>query len=158
MEHSAATSRDAERGRFISLLKAEGRHDVLEVDAGQGLDGVQFVRAGIHYTGVDPSEENVHWARAKGLDVSVADARHLPFADGTFSAAWTTSTLLHGAATTDIGAATDIDAVLRELVRVTAPGAPIAVVLSSGEEEEQARTHHHQFLLLRTPASNGRMS
>src|SRR6476661_7630232 len=142
MEHSAATSRDAERGRFISLLKAEGRHDVLEVDAGQGLDGVQFVRAGIHYTGVDPSEENVHWAHAKGLDVSVADARHLPFADGTFSAAWTTSTLLHGAAT-------DIDAVLRELVRVTAPGAPIAVVLSSGEDEEQARTHHHQFLLLR---------
>jgi ubiquinone/menaquinone biosynthesis C-methylase UbiE len=152
MEQPAATRRDAERGQFISLLKAEGRHDVLEVDAGQGLDGVQFVRAGIHYTGVDPFEENVHAARARGLDVSVADARDLPFADGAFSAAWTTTTLLHGAAA-------DIDAVLRELVRVTAPGAPIAVVLSSGEDpssgddEELARTHRHLLLLLRTPSS-----
>ncbi|GAC1450914.1 MAG: hypothetical protein PVSMB10_05630 [Pseudarthrobacter sp.] len=144
MEQPAATSRDAERERFISLLKAEGRHSVLEVDAGQGLDGVQFVRAGIHYTGVDASEGNVQGARAKGLDVSVADARHLPFADGTFSAAWTTSTLLHGA-TTDIGA------VLRELVRVTAPGSPIAVVLSSGEDAGHARARHHRFMLLRTP-------
>ncbi|WP_255767786.1 class I SAM-dependent methyltransferase [Pseudarthrobacter sulfonivorans] len=145
MEQPAATNRDAERSRFISLLKAEGRHNVLEVDAGQGSDGVQFVRAGIHYTGVDPSEQNVHSARAKGLDVSVADARNLPFADGTFSAVWTTGTLLHRADT-------DIDAVLRELVRVTAPGAPIAVVLSSGEDEGHAGTQHHSFLLLRTPS------
>lgn len=146
MEYPAATGRDPQRGRFISLLKAEGRHNVLEVDAGQGVDGVQFVRAGIHYTGVDPSEENVHLARAKGLDVTVADGRHLPFADGTFLAAWTTSTLLHGPDA-------DIDAVLRELVRVTAPGAPIAVVLSLGRNEEHARTQHHRFLLLRTPSS-----
>ncbi|WP_190987765.1 class I SAM-dependent methyltransferase [Pseudarthrobacter sulfonivorans] len=146
MEHPAAPGRDAERGRFISLLKAEGRHNVLEVDAGQGLDGVQFVRAGIHYTGVDPSEENVHLARARDLDVTVADARDLPFADGTFSSAWTTSTLLHSPGT-------DIDAVLRELVRVTAPGAPIAVVLSSGGDDDPARTPHHHFLLLRTPSS-----
>jgi ubiquinone/menaquinone biosynthesis C-methylase UbiE len=145
MEHPAAPGRDAERGRFISLLKAEGRHDVLEVDAGQGLDGVHFVRAGIHYTGVDPSEENVHLARARDLDVTVADARHLPFADGTFSSVWTTSKLLHSRGT-------DIDAVLRELVRVTAPGAPIAVVHSSGGDEP-ARTQHHHFLLLRTPSS-----
>jgi ubiquinone/menaquinone biosynthesis C-methylase UbiE len=146
MEHPAATLRDEQRGRFISLLKAEGRHNVLEVDAGQGLDGVQFVRAGIHYTGVDPSEENVHLARAKGLDVTVADARHLPFADGTFSSAWTTGTVLRSPGT-------DIDAVLRELVRVTAPGAPIAVVLASGGDGEPARTPHHHFLLLRTPSS-----
>jgi ubiquinone/menaquinone biosynthesis C-methylase UbiE len=146
MASPTAAGRDAQRGRFISLLKAEGRHQVLEVDAGQGVDGVQFVRAGIHYTGVDPSEENVHVARAKGLDVTVADALHLPFANGTFPAVWTTGTLLHSPGT-------DVDAVLRELVRVTAPGAPIGVVLSSGEDDGTARTHHHHFLLLRTPAS-----
>jgi ubiquinone/menaquinone biosynthesis C-methylase UbiE len=144
MEQPGATEQDARRTQFISLLKAEGRHNVLEIGASKGFNGVQFVRAGIHYTGVDPSEENVHLARARGLDVSVADAWQLPFADGTFSAAWTTTTPQESAAT-------DVDAALRELMRVTAPGAPIAVVLSSGADS--------RFLLLRTPPpAPGRMS
>lgn len=128
-EHPIASRRVAERERFIRLLKAEGRHSVLELGSGTGLDGQQFVRAGIHYTGVDLSEEHVRRARAKGLDVSVASARQLPFPDGAFQAAWTMSTLLHIPAT-------DIDGVVRELVRVAAPNAPIAVGLWSGEDEE----------------------
>lgn len=118
-----------QREQFIALLKSEHRHNVLEVGSGPGLDGLQFIRAGIHYTGVDLSEENVRLARAKGLDVSVASARQLPFADGTFPAVWTTSML------PDVPS-TDIDGVLRELVRVTAPGGPIAVGLWSGEDDE----------------------
>lgn len=128
-EHPLAPRRVEQRERFIALLKTESRHHVLEIGTGMGLDGLQFVRAGIHYTGVDLSEEHVRLARSKGLDVSVASARQLPFADGTFPAAWTMSTLLHVPAT-------DIDGVLRELVRVTAPGAPIAVGLWSGEDVE----------------------
>lgn len=128
-DHPLAPRRVEQCGRFIALLKAEGRHNVLEIGSGMGLDGLQFVRAGIHYTGVDLSEEHVRRSRAKGLDVSVASARQLPFADGTFPALWTMSTLLHVPAT-------DIDGVLRELVRVAAPGAPIAVGLWSGEDEE----------------------
>ncbi|MHA7289205.1 class I SAM-dependent methyltransferase [Pseudarthrobacter sulfonivorans] len=128
-EHPLAPRRVEQCQRFISLLKSERRHNVLEIGSGTGLDGLQFLRAGIHYTGVDLSEEHVHRSRAKGLDVSVASARQLPFADGTFPAAWTMSTLLHVPAT-------DIDGVLRELVRVTAPNAPIAVGLWSGEDVE----------------------
>lgn len=128
-EHPLAPRRVEQRERFIALLKTESRHSVLEIGTGMGLDGLQFVRAGIHYTGVDLSEEHVRRSRAKGLDVSVASARHLPFADGTFPAAWTMSTLLHVPAS-------DIDGVLCELVRVTAPGAPIAVGLWSGEDVE----------------------
>ncbi|MGM9473961.1 class I SAM-dependent methyltransferase [Pseudarthrobacter sp. YS3] len=128
-EHPPTPRRADERDRFISLLKAEGRHSVLEVGSGPGLDGLQFVRAGIHYTGVDLSEEYVRRARAKGLDVTVASARQLPFADGAFPAVWTMSTLLHIPAS-------DIDRVMRELVRVTGPNAPIAVGLWSGEDEE----------------------
>jgi len=128
-DHTLAPRRVEERDRFISLLKAEGRHDVLEIGTGAGLDGLKFVQAGIHYTGVDLSGEQVRQARSKGLDVSVASARRLPFAESTFPAVWTMSTLLH------IPAA-DIDGVLRELVRVAAPNAPIAVGLWSGEDVE----------------------
>jgi len=128
-EHPLAPRRVEQRERFIALLTTESRHSVVEIGTGMGLDGLHFVMAGIHYTGVDISEEHVHRSRAKGLDVSVASARHLPFADGTFPAAWTMSTLLHVPST-------DIDGVLRELVRVTAPGAPVAVGLWSGEDVE----------------------
>lgn len=86
-------------------------------------------RAALHYTGVDLSEESIHFARAKGLDASVASGRSLPFADGTFPAAWTMSTLLHVPNAV-------IHDVVSELVRVTAPGAPIAVGLWSGDDEE----------------------
>ena len=128
-EHPIAPRRVEQCAGFIRLLKSENRHHVLEVGSGMGLDGLHFVRAGIHYTGVDLAEEHVRRARAKGLDVSVASARQLPFVDGSFPAVWTMSTLLHipGA---------EIDGVLSELVRVAAPGAPIAVGLWSGEDEE----------------------
>jgi ubiquinone/menaquinone biosynthesis C-methylase UbiE len=167
-----------QRERFVSLLKAEGRHSILEIGAGLGVDGLRFVRAGIHYTGVDPSEENVHLARSKGLDVSVASARQLPFADGTFPAVWAMNRVQHMPAG-------DIDGVLRELVRVTAPGAPIAVGLWSDENEERIRqvfgrhgavedfvswqeaagaesgpgagiwAQHYEFVILRTPSWPG---
>ena len=164
-----------QRERFIGLLKAEGRHSILEIGTGPGMDGLRFVRAGIHYTGVDLSEENVHRARSRGLDVSVASARQLPFVDGTFPAAWAMNRVQH----IPFG---EIDGVLRELVRVTAPGAPIAVGLWSDENEERVQqvfghhgaieeflawqevagaesgpgagiwTQHYQFLILRNPS------
>ncbi|MBT2530878.1 class I SAM-dependent methyltransferase [Arthrobacter sp. ISL-48] len=128
-EHPLAPRRAEQRERFISLLKSEGRHDVLEIGSGTGQDGLRFVQAGIRYTGVDLSEGNVRLARTKGLEVSVASARRLPFPDGAFPSVWSMSTLVHIPAS-------DIDGVLRELVRVAAPGAPIAVGLWSGEDEE----------------------
>lgn len=128
-EHPLTPRRIEKCEQFISLLKSEDRHNVLEVGSGPGMDGLKFVQAGIHYTGVDLSEEHVRQARSRGLDVSVASVRRLPFTDGAFAAAWSMSTLLHVPAT-------DIDGVLRELVRVTAPNAPIAVGLWSGEDVE----------------------
>jgi ubiquinone/menaquinone biosynthesis C-methylase UbiE len=129
IEHPLSSRRAEQRGHFINLLKAEGRHAVLEIGTGTGQDGLKFVQAGIHYTGVDLSEGHVRLARTKGLDVSVASARDLPFPDRAFPAVWSMSTLLHIPAR-------DIDGVLRELVRVAEPGAPIAVGLWSGDDEE----------------------
>jgi SAM-dependent methyltransferase len=114
---------------FIRLLKSEGRHAVLELGCGTGIEGLKFVGAGIHYTGVDLSEESIHLARAKGLDASVASGRSLPFADAAFPAVWTMSTLLH--VPNDA-----IHDVVGELVRVATPGAPIGVGLWSGDDEE----------------------
>ena len=128
-EHPLTPQRAEQRELFIARLKAEGRHGVLEIGTGPGLDGLKFVQAGIYYTGVDLSEGNVRIATAKGLNVSVASARNLPFADGAFPALWSMSTLLHIPNR-------DIDDVVRELVRVAEPGAPIAVGLWSGEDEE----------------------
>ncbi|OFI37711.1 SAM-dependent methyltransferase [Arthrobacter sp. SW1] len=114
---------------FTRLLKSEHRHSLLELGCGSGWDGLGFVQAGLHYCGVDLSEESVRLARTKGLDASVASGRALPFADAAFPAAWTMSTLLHVPNRA-------IDDVVSELVRVTAPGAPLAVGLWSGEDDE----------------------
>lgn len=117
------------RDWFIRLLKDEHRHSLFELGCGTGVEGLEFVRAGLHYTGVDLSEESIHVARAKGLDASVASGRSLPFPDATFPAVWTMSTLLH---VPNAG----IHDVVRELVRVSAAGAPIAVGLWSGDDVE----------------------
>ncbi|VXC58645.1 Methyltransferase domain-containing protein [Arthrobacter sp. 9AX] len=129
VDHPPSLNRAEQRERFIALLKSEGRHAILEIGTGTGQDGLKFVRAGIRYTGVDIAEGQVRRARSRGLEVSVASARRLPFPDGSFPALWSMSTLLHVPAS-------GIDAVLAELVRVAAPGAPIAVGLWSGGDEE----------------------
>ena len=107
---------------FVALLKSEGRHAVLGLDCGHGTDGLLFVASGIHFTGVDPSEENIHSARAKGLEASVAAAAVLPFADSVFPAIWAVDALAGLPPW-------EWDDVVRELGRVAEPGAPIAVVL-----------------------------
>ena len=131
---------------FVALLKAEGRRGVLGLDCGQGSDGLRFVQSGIHFTGVDPSEENIHSARARGLEASVAAAGSLPFADSVFPSVWAVDALA--------GLPPEAwDDVVRELGRVAAPGAPIAVVLP--EQAPPAPDLPKQgpgFTVLRSPA------
>ncbi len=85
---------------------------------------------------MDPSEENIHSARARGLEATVAGAVPLPFADSAFPSVWAVDAL--------VGLPPEQwDDVVRELGRVAAPGAPIAVVLP---EPGQG------FTVLRSPA------
>jgi SAM-dependent methyltransferase len=124
---------------FVALLKSEGRHAVLGLDCGKGADGLRFVQAGIHFTGVDPSEENIHLARAHGLEASVAGPAPLPFADAAFSSVWAVDALA--------GLPPEQwDDVVSELGRVAAPGAPIAVVLPGPGSAGSG------FTILRSPA------
>jgi len=124
---------------FLSLLKAEGRRSVLGVDCRTGDDGLLFVRAGIHFTGVDASEEHIHAARERGLSASVATGRSLPFADASFAAVWAVDAVAGLAPG-------EADDVVRELGRVTAPGAPIAVVLPGADGPRRVT-------VLRSPAA-----
>ena len=127
--------------KFVALLKAEDRNGVLGLDCGQGADGLRFVRSGIHFTGVDQSEENIHSARAHGLEASVAGAPTLPFADSAFPSVWAVDAL-NGRPPEEWGD------VVRELERVAAPGAPIAVVLPEPDLAGQGTG----FTVLRSPA------
>jgi SAM-dependent methyltransferase len=123
---------------FVALLKAEGRRGVLGLNCALGSDGLLFVQSGIHFTGVDPSEENVHAARARGLDVAVAGPESLPFADSAFASVWATDALAGLPPEQWAG-------VVGELERVTAPGGPIAVVLPDPGPGQG-------FTVLRSPA------
>ena len=120
---------------FVALLKSEGRHSVLGLDCGRGAEGLLFVRAGIRFTGVDPSVENIHAACSRGLEASVASPAALPFAAAAFPAAWAPDALANLAPE-------ERDDVIHELWRVTAPAAPIAVVLPGPGEG---------FVVLRSP-------
>jgi len=114
----------AERDAFISALVAGHRHQVLEIGCGTGEDGLAFVAAGINYVGLDPSEENIHRARARHLEAVVGTPAELPFADETFDAAWARDALANVADT-------DLYGVMIEVMRVLKPGAPLAVGLPS---------------------------
>ncbi len=136
-----ATTRMEELAGFTELLKAEGRRGVLGLDCGAGADGLLFVRAGIHFTGVDASEENIHTARARGLSASVAAGRALPFADAAFPSVWAVDALAGLPPE-------EWDDVVRELRRVAEPGAPIAVVLPGPGHPGLGQG----FTVLRSPA------
>lgn len=135
-----AALREDQVAGFVALLKSEGRASVLGLACGPGADGLLFVQAGIHFTGVDPSEENIHSAHARGLEASVAHPGSLPFAADAFPSVWAVDALA--------GLPPEQwDDVVRELGRVTAPGAPIAVVLP----EADPRSEGEGFTVLRSP-------
>lgn len=114
--------RVARRTAYLEQLHDEGRGTVLEIGCGPGRDGAAIAVAGFTYTGVDLSPASVEACRALGLHAEVASVLELPFADATFDAGWTMSTLLHVADE-------DLDQALGEIARVLRPGAPLAVGL-----------------------------
>lgn len=102
------------------------RDTVLDVACGPGLVACDFARHARHVTGIDLTPAMIGQAearrRAEGLDNlswHVGDVASLPFADGSFSVAFTRYSLHH---------LLDPGAVLAEMVRVTRPGGRVVVV------------------------------
>ncbi|EYR64049.1 SAM-dependent methyltransferase [Actinotalea ferrariae CF5-4] len=99
MADRAERALDDERLRrvqaFTDRLRATGAGSVLEVGCGAGRDGLVLAGSGVAYTGVDLTPEAVRICRDRGLVAVEASAVDLPFADDTFDAAWSMSTLMH---------------------------------------------------------------
>jgi SAM-dependent methyltransferase len=100
-------------------LLGRGPGRLLDVGCGTGFHTERFVEVGWSVVGVDPSDDQLRLARARGLEVIRGRGEKLPFGDGEFDAAvslWT-----H----TDVD---DFAAVCREVARVLKPGAPFVYV------------------------------
>ena len=126
-ERSIDPGRVAARGRFIRML--EGRPDVLEIGTGPGRDAAGFVACGLDLCGIDLSSAHASLASRRGALVAVASVRALPFADRSFGALWSMSTLMH---VPNVA----IAAALSEVRRVLRPGAPAAIGVWGGTNVE----------------------
>lgn len=91
--------------------------EVLEVGCGTGLILARLAEVASRAVGVDLSPGMLAHARARGLDVTEADATALPFPDASFDAAVSFKVLAH---IPDIGRA------LSEMARVVRPGGIVA--------------------------------
>ena len=93
--------------------------DVLDVGCGQGIDVVQYARAGARVTGIDLTERHVELARshveALGLTAAIVqgDAEQLPLPDASFDRVSSNGVLHH---------TPDMPAALRQIHRVLRPG------------------------------------
>jgi len=100
--------------------------DVLDVGCGQGIDVIEYARAGARVTGVDLTPRHVELARshveALGLDADIreADAEQLPFPDGSFDRVSSNGVLHH---------TPNMETALREIRRVLRPGGEARVLV-----------------------------
>lgn len=100
--------------------------DALDVGCGQGIDLVEYARAGARATGIDLTPRHVELARghieAMGLEASVleGDAERLPFADSSFDRVSSNGVLHH---------TPDMPAALREIRRVLRPGGEARIIV-----------------------------
>jgi len=117
------------RTRFADLLRREGRCRLVDVGAGPGTDTVAFHKGGVDTIGVDLSVANVATMRVRGALGAAGSLYALPFPDAAFDALWTMSTFVHVPHDR-------FDEAMREMVRVVAPGAPLAVGTWGGRDFE----------------------
>jgi len=114
------------------------RQPVLVVGAGQGLIVEELLKRGLHTDGVDLSREMIRYARSRrGLTLIEADARALPFGDGTYE------TIIYATGVIDfMGDEELIRTILNEARRTVTPSGKIFVAfykMSAASEEFLAR-------------------
>ena len=117
------------QAQFRARLHAEDRRFVVDVGAGPGRDVEGFADDGFEVVGLDLGRANVGLIAAAGFPAVVGSVVALPFASASCEAVWTMSTLVHVPDER-------LDAALGELVRIAAPGAPIAIGSWGGRDWE----------------------
>jgi demethylmenaquinone methyltransferase/2-methoxy-6-polyprenyl-1,4-benzoquinol methylase len=136
-----------------AALDLKARDLVLDLAAGTGASSVSLQAGGAEVIACDFSEGmlKVGHRRHPEMRFVAGDALRLPFRDATFNAV-TISFGLRNVA--------DVDAALRELARVTAPGGRVAILETSAPRRQPLRAGHHFYVrrvmprLARMVASN----
>jgi ubiquinone/menaquinone biosynthesis C-methylase UbiE len=105
-----------EAWELLTRLLGEANGSLLDVGCGTGSHAAALAERGWDVTGVDVSEDMLRRARERGVRTVHADATSLPLEAATFDAAISVFT------NTDLD---DLAAVVREIVRVLRPGAPL---------------------------------
>jgi cyclopropane fatty-acyl-phospholipid synthase-like methyltransferase len=89
--------KQAERARFLTMLQAEGKHDLLEIGMGVGWDSLFFQQHGLTVTCADLAPAMVEHCRGKGLNAHVVEFANLDlhFAPDSFDGVYAINCLLH---------------------------------------------------------------
>jgi len=117
------------REEFLSLLKREGRHSVLDFGAGPGGDGRAFIEAGHRFVGIDLAHGNGALAADAGVTVVQASVAAPPVRARSFDAGWSWSTLMHIPEY-------DVADTLRAMAVPLRLGAPLFVGLWGGDRRD----------------------
>jgi SAM-dependent methyltransferase len=143
--------RDEEALRLLVTASGAGPTDaVLDVACGPGLVAAAFARVARHVTGIDLTPAMIDRARAlvreRGLTnvtLTVGDVRPLPYEDGTFSLVVSRFAFHHFP---------DPGAVLREMVRVCAPGGRVVVADAAVSPDPARAAAFNRMEKLRDPS------
>jgi ubiquinone/menaquinone biosynthesis C-methylase UbiE len=116
------------RADFLSLLKQEEKHSLLEIGAGAGKDSLFFQDNDMDVTCIDLSPEMVKLCKQKGLSVQVMDMADLKFPEKSFDAVYTFNSLLHIPKT-------DLPLVLKNIQMVLKPNGLFHLGIYGKEDE-----------------------
>lgn len=128
-EQGIADWKATERGRFLALLQAEGKRQLLEIGAGPGRDSLFFQENGLAVVCIDLSPQMVALCRQKNLTAHVMDFYHLDFPPAAFDAVFALNCLLHVPKP-------DLPQVLSQIQRVLRPGGLFYFGVYGGKEHE----------------------
>ena len=100
---------------------------VLEIGLGQGADSMQLIKRGAQFYGIDLTEESVHRIKKRFelfeipyREVSVANAREIPYEDDFFDVVYSHGVIHHSP---------QIDEITAEIHRVLRPGGQAVIML-----------------------------
>ena len=117
------------RNAFREIVVAEGRRHMIDVGSGPGLDTAAWQAEGLDVVGVDLTEANVRLMGERDLVGVTGSLYDLPFRDGSFDSLWTMSTFVHVPHAR-------FDEAITEMLRVVAPGSPLAIGTWGGHDFE----------------------
>lgn len=132
------------RAEFIRRYVAPGSK-VLDVGCGTGVIAKRLAAMGYDVTGMDPFDGMLAYLRQRAPEITAVQGRGeaMPFADNTFDLAYCVAVMHH------VADPVDVHDTLKEMVRVTKPGAHILIW------DHNPRNPYWPLLMKRVPQDTG---